>query len=602
MADGSPLRQAMLAVVVGGVAGLGAVVFRGLIALFHNLFFFGRFSFVYDTSLHTPASPWGVWVILVPAVGAVLVAFLVKTFAPEAKGHGMPEVIEAIHFRKGVIRPVVAAIKAVASSISIGSGAAIGREGPIIQIGAAFGSTLGQLLQLSEWQCITLIAGGAGGGIAATFNTPIGGLLFAVELILPEISARTMIPVAISTVVGTFVGRMFFGVHPSFNIPELTLVPAHLTQMQVFVAYLILGGILGLVSVLFIRGIYVCEDIFDRIPGGYYVRHVLAMTLVGVTMYLFLLYTGHYYIQGVGYAAIQDVLNGVLIAPYLLVLLFVAKLLATSLSLGSGASGGIFSPSLLIGAVLGAAFALVASRLIPGLSLDPTNTAVIGMAAMVAGATGAAITAIVMIFEMTRDYYVIVPLMAAVSVTYGVRRLFLTDSIYTMKLTRRGHYLPDSLQTPVFMLRTAGDALSVPTVRINDGEMPKVARRRFRGPSRPPHVLMQKEDRIFGVVSSEDIEREQLLGRSVADLRKHMQSNFVVASRDEMLFDVVGKMRAADSDLVVVTRDGSTDNMDDVIGVLTWGDIVRLSNLPAPLVVRRRPQSPGEESNPGEGK
>ena len=274
---------------------------------------------------------------------------------------------------------------------------------------------------------------------------------------------------------------------------------------------------------------------------------------------------------------------------------------ATSLSLGSGASGGIFSPSLFMGAVLGAAFALITSKAVPGLSLDPVNTAVIGMAAMVAGATGAVITATVMIFEMTRDYYVIVPLMAVVSVTYGVRRLFLTDSIYTMKLTRRGHYLPDSLQTPVFMLRTAGDALSVPMVRINDGEMPKVARRRFRGPNRPPHLLMQKENRIFGVVSSEDIEREQLLGRSVADLRNHMRSNFVVASRDEMLFDVVGKMRAADSDLVVVTRDGSTDNMDDVIGVLTWGDIVRLSNLPAPLVVRRGPRNRDGDPGPPEG-
>jgi CIC family chloride channel protein len=490
-----------------------------------------------------------------------------------------------------VIRPVVAAIKGLASSISIGSGAAIGREGPIIQIGAAFGSTLGQLLRLSEWQCITLIAGGAGGGIAATFNTPIGGLLFAVELILPEISARTMIPVAISTVVGTFVGRMFFGVHPSFNIPQLTLAPAHLTLVHVFVAYLILGALMGLVSVIFIRSIYFVEDTFDRIPGGYYVRHVLAMTIVGITMYLFMYYAGHYYIQGVGYSTIQDVLNGILVSPYLLILLFAAKLLATSLSLGSGASGGIFSPSLFMGAVLGAAFALIASNAVPGLILDPVNTAVIGMAAMVAGATGAVITATVMIFEMTRDYYVIVPLMAVVSVTYGVRRLFLTDSIYTMKLTRRGHYLPDSLQTPVFMLRTAGDALSVPTLRINDGEMPKVVRRRFRGPNRPPHVLLQKDNRIFGIVSSEDIERERLLGRSVEDLRKHVQSNFVVASRDEMLFDVVGKMRAADSDLVVVTRDGGADNMDDVIGVLTWGDIVRLSNLPAPLVVRRGPRN-----------
>ena len=335
--NGAPVRLAVLAMVVGLVAGLGAVVFRGLIALFHNLLFFGQWSFSYDTSLHTPASPWGAGIILVPVLGAVVVAFLVKTFAPEAKGHGMPEVIEAVHYRKGVIRPVVAVIKSLASSISIGSGAAIGREGPIIQIGAAFGATLGQWLQLSEWQRITLIAGGAGGGIAATFNTPIGGLLFATELILPEISARTMIPVAISTVSGTFVGQIFFGVHPSFIIPALTLAPAHLTSMLVFGAYIVLGALLGLVSAVYIQSIYWFEDMFARVPGGYYVQHVLGMAMVGVMMYLFMYFTGHYYIQGVGYATIQDVLNKSLAVPVLLLILFVAKLLATSLTLGSGA-------------------------------------------------------------------------------------------------------------------------------------------------------------------------------------------------------------------------------------------------------------------------
>lgn len=588
--NGSSVQLAVLAVLVGLVSGFGAVVFRGLIALFHNLMFFGQWSFAYDTSQHTPASPWGAWVILVPVLGAVIVAFLVKTFAPEAKGHGMPEVIEAVHYHKGVIRPVVAVIKSLASSISIGSGAAIGREGPIIQIGAAFGATLGQWLRLAEWERITLLAGGAGGGIAATFNTPIGGLLFATELILPEISARTMIPVAISTVSGTFIGQMFFGVHPSFHIPTLTLAPAHLTSVAVFGAYIVLGAMLGLVSVIYVRSIYVFEDLFDRIPGGYYVRHMLGMAMVGVMMYAFLYFTGHYYIQGVGYAAIQDVLNHSLLVPVLLVVLFIAKLLATSLSLGSGGSGGIFSPSLFMGAVLGAAYALLASRISPNLSLMPANTAVIGMAAMVAGATGAVITAIVMIFEMTRDYYIIVPLMAAVSVAYGVRRLFLTDSIYTLKLTRRGLFLPDSLQTPVYMLRTAGDALSTPMLQVNrEKELPKMDRR-MRGSAHWPHLLILQEGKINGVVASDVVEREKLLGSDVAKLGEHIDANFVVVARDDMLFDVVSKMRLANSDLAIVTRDGERDKSEEVLGILAWGDIVRLSNLPAHLVMRRQPK------------
>ena len=164
-----------LAVLVGVIAGLGAVVFRGLIGLFHNLLFLGKLSVIYDANLHTPTSHWGAGVVLVPILGALVVAFLVKNFAPEAKGHGVPEVMDAIYYNKGVIRPIVAVIKSLASAVTIGSGGSVGREGPIVQIGSSFGSTLGQLLRLPAWQRITMLAAGAGGGIAATFNTPIGG-------------------------------------------------------------------------------------------------------------------------------------------------------------------------------------------------------------------------------------------------------------------------------------------------------------------------------------------------------------------------------------------------------------------------------------------
>jgi CIC family chloride channel protein len=316
------------------------------------------------------------------------------------------------------------------------------------------------------------------------------------------------------------------------------------------------------------------------------------MTLVGIMMYLFFRFTGHYYIQGVGYATIQDVLSQALANPVLLLVLCAAKLLATSLSLGSGASGGIFSPSLFMGAVLGAAYALIASHVVPGLALSPVNTAIIGMAALVAGATGAVVTAVVMIFEMTRDYYVVVPLMAAASAAYGVRRLFLRDSIYTLKLTRRGDFLPDSLQTSGYMLRTAGDALSVPTLKVDEsGEMPRL-RRPLRGVTQPPHLLVLEDGRLVGVVSAEDTEREELLGQPRSNLDVYVKRKFVLAAQDELLFDVVAKMRAADSELVVVTRDGSLNTVDDVVGVLAWRDIVRLSNLP-PHLILRQPRAAG---------
>src|SRR5499433_1753849 len=209
----------VLAFAVGIVTGLGAVVFRDLIGFVHSLLFLGQFTVRYDANAFTPASPWGPFVILVPVVGAVAVTFLVTKFAPEARGHGVPEVMDAIYYRGGVIRPVVAVVKSLASAISIGSGAAVGREGPIIQIGSALGSTLGQLIRMPPEQRITLVAAGAGAGIAATFNTPIGGVMFAVELMMPEVSVRTFLPVAIATGTATFVGRVFFGNQPAFVVP-----------------------------------------------------------------------------------------------------------------------------------------------------------------------------------------------------------------------------------------------------------------------------------------------------------------------------------------------------------------------------------------------
>src|SRR5271170_7755051 len=271
-----------LSIPVGVVAGLGAVVFRALIGFVHNLLFLGKLSATYDASTHTPPGPWGPFIILAPVLGALGVAFLVKNFAPEAKGHGVPEVMDAVYNRKGVIRPVVSVVKALASALSIGSGASIGREGPIIQIGSSFGSTVGQLLGVPAWQRITLIGAGAGAGIAATFNTPVGGVLFAVEIILHEVSARTLVPVTIATATASYVGRLFFGSHPSFVIPASEMPYFHHTDPFVLIFYVGLGLLTGLVSVVYSRSIYAFEDFFDRrVRGNYYLRHMLGMLSVG---------------------------------------------------------------------------------------------------------------------------------------------------------------------------------------------------------------------------------------------------------------------------------------------------------------------------------
>ena len=335
-------RLSLLALVVGLVSGIGAVVFRGLIAFIHNLAFVGSFSTHYDASVFTPSSPWGVFVVLVPVIGGLLVTFLITKFAPEARGHGVPEVMDAIYYKDGVIRPVVAVIKSLASAISIGTGGAIGREGPIIQIGAALGSTLGQIIHMAPWQRITLVAAGAGAGIAATFNTPIGGVMFAIELMMPELSARTFLPVALATGAATFVGRIFFGVYPAFVVPATLLTSTHQATLMALLLFALLGALTGLAATAFVRGLSLAEDLFERIEDPY-LRHTVGMLGLGVLLYGFLVLSGHYYVEGVGYATIQAVLTGNLTLPGLLLLLSLAKLCATLMSLGSGASGGFLT-------------------------------------------------------------------------------------------------------------------------------------------------------------------------------------------------------------------------------------------------------------------
>ena len=454
----SLLRLTLLGLSLGVVTGIGAVLFRELINLLHNLFFAGRFAFAYDANVFTAPSRWGAFVILAPVIGGVIVTFLVSNFAPEAKGHGVPEVMDAIYYKEGMIRPIVALVKSLASAFAIGSGSSVGREGPIIQIGSAIGSTLGQLVPMPAGQRITLVAAGAGAGIAATFNTPIGGVMFAIELMLPEVSVDTFLPVAVSTGAATFVGRSFFGDQPAFQVPQIVAMTPHANTVSLLLLYTVLGALVGVAAAGFVRGLDVVEDVFDLIPWRY-ARHMLGMLLVGVLMYALFKTLGQYYVDGVGYSTIQSILVGDTSAAWLLGLLFICKALATSTSLGSGSSGGIFSPSLFMGATLGGGFASGLATAGLHMPLSIPAFAMVGMGAMVGGGTGAVMTAVTMIFEMTRDYDIVMPLILAVAASIGVRRLLSRESIYTLKLVRRGRTLPKALHANMFLVRHAHEVM-----------------------------------------------------------------------------------------------------------------------------------------------
>jgi len=569
----SDLRLYLVSVAIGAVAGLGAALFRGLIGLFHNLLFLGQISWEYDANVHTLASPWGPWVVAVPVVGALGVAFLVKNFAPEAKGHGVPEVVDAIYYNRGVIRPVVALVKSLASALSIGSGGAVGREGPIIQIGSAFGSAVGQLLPVPVWQRMTMIAAGAASGIAATFNTPVGGVLFAVEIMMLEVSARTLVPVAISTATATYVGRIFFGSHPSFVIPTFETSDFELTTPFTLLAFVGLGVLMGLVSVAFIRSLYWFEDLFERLPVSYYVRHAGGMLGVGLLFYALFRTTGHYYVDGVGYATVQDVLTGALDSAPLLLLLFVLKLLATSLTLGSGASGGIFSPALYMGATFGATYALLLRSAFPELALSPPAFAVAGMAGLVGGATGAAMAAIVMIFEMTLDYNVIIPMTIAVALSYGVRSRLCSASIYTLKLTRRGHSVPESLRTNVHELRRAEDLMEAVRARVEASRTLDDAARMLAESGDVSWFLVVDGERVVGVVTAADVLAAIGQRGRDATLGEIVRRDWLRVGPRTRLVDIVSGIRARGAACVLVLDESEPVAPDAVRGLITKVEI-----------------------------
>ena len=561
------------AILIGVITGIGASVFRDLIGLVHNLLFLGRLSTVYQSSLFTPASRFGALVILVPVIGGLGVTWLVSNFAPEAKGHGVPEVMAAIYYRRGVIRPTVAVVKSLASALAIGSGAAVGREGPIIQIGSALGSTLGQLVPMLVGQRIILVAAGAGSGIAATFNTPIGGVLFATELMLPEISVNSFLPVALATGTATFVGRLFFGSASAFVVPGLMPLSANAAAVVTLLLYAALGVVIGVAAAAFIGALHLAEDVFERIPGRY-ARHMLGMLLVGVLIYALLRTAGHYYVEGVGYATIQAVLNGQLGGAWFLLLLFAAKLLATCVSLGSGSSGGVFSPSLFMGTVIGASFAAIVRVVDPAAPVSLAAFAMVGMGAMVGSSTGAAMTAVTMIFEMTRDYDAVLPMIIAVAVALGTRRLLSAENIYTMKLARRGNPIPKALHANMFLIRGVADLMEHDIVVLD--HMASLAELRADPDNAEVrHVVLTRDKRVIGVLAL-DRSMIQVLangGGAGLPLGELITDRFVIVRPRDVAFDVISVMAARHAAVAVVLDPAPSGQPDRVLGVITQNTI-----------------------------
>ncbi len=482
-----------LAVVVGVLGGFGAIAFRWLVET-ATWIFSGHADYA-GTTGH-PAHPWlpwlgGFFVVLAPAVGGLVYGPLVHRFAKEARGHGVPEVMYAIHRRGGRIPAKVAFVKALASAVTIGSGGSVGREGPIVQIGSAMGSSLARAARLDENGVRMLVACGAAGGIAATFNAPIAGVFFAFELLLGTLAARSFGAIVISAVTASVIGRIFLGDEPFLVLPEF-----HVSHLAEYGLYVILGVLAALVGVTFTRVLYRIEDAWDAVWRG---PEWLRPAVGGLGLGLILLAVPQMY--GVGYPVLEGAVLGEYAVWFLLAML-VAKIIATSFTIGMGGSGGVFAPSLFLGAMLGAAFGQGADALLPGLDLDAGAYAVVGMAAVFAGASRAPITAVLILFELSGEYTIILPLMLAVAVSTVLSGALSHDSIYTLKLRRRGIDITKRADTRALEDVAVRDVMGAAPPTLRRGMSAAEAVDRLVDARRHVLPVVSADGRYLGVVTS----------------------------------------------------------------------------------------------------
>ncbi|NDV17868.1 CBS domain-containing protein [Pseudodesulfovibrio sp. JC047] len=521
------IRYLLLAVLIGVLAGYGAVLFKLVLKFMQWVFYQNTSDFM------TFATSVPLWIkILMPAVGGLVVGLVVTNFAAEAKGHGVPEVMQAIALRGGRIRKRVAAAKIFASAVTIGSGGSVGREGPMVQIGASIGSSIGQVFKTPSVHMKTMVGCGAAAGIAATFNAPIAGVLFALEIIIGDFGVMQFSPVVLSSVTATAISRYYFGDFPHFDIPAYSIV-----SLWEYLLYPLLGIVSGLVGLSFTKILYWFEDGFDAIPIPDWIKPAIGGAVLGGILAVFP------QVFGVGYGAMNLALVNQMEFQILFILIFV-KILASSVTLGSGGSGGIFAPSLFLGCMTGGVFGFVVHFLFPTSTAMPGAYALVAMGGVVAGTTYAPITAILIIFEMTSDYSIILPLMLTCITATVMNSMIDRASIYTTKLLRRGidieagreRHLLDHIVVKEVMTR---DFVTIPAA----APLSQIIWT-FKTENAPYLHVVDGEKRLVGIISFRDI-------RAVLN--------------EEGLLNLIIAHDIATRDLVTVTMDDTVQEALDKI-------------------------------------
>jgi chloride channel protein, CIC family len=533
---------------IGLVSGVVAYALYKLIGLFTNLFFFHRWSTDF-TSVRF--HHLGAWVILVPVVGGLIVGVMAKYGSSKIKGHGIPEAMEAVLTNRSRIEPKVAILKPISAAIAIGTGGPFGAEGPIIQTGGAIGSLVGQVLHTTAVERKVLLACGAAAGMSATFNTPIAGVIVAIELLLFEFKSRSFIPLVVASTLATAVHMQLLGPGPMFAVGSMDFGVPHALPF-----YLVLGPLCGLAAVGLSKALYWVEDLFEKLPvDELWWPAIGALALGAIGFFVPRVF-------GVGYDTIGDILNGQLVWKLLLIVM-VAKFTVLVVSLGSRTSGGLLAPTFMWSAAMGGLFAMVGNHLFPSAHLSPGAFALVAMGAVFGAASRATFSFIIFAFEITRDYNSVLPLMLVAVIADGIAMLFMpASSIMTEKLARRGLRVHQDYEADALTQTTVGETMDkeAPVVAA-DTKVGALAERIARHDAAVARhealLIVDAAGKLCGIITRRDILRALEKDASgSASVQEAGSTKLVVAYPDELVSEAAAKLLRHDvGRLPVVDRD-----------------------------------------------
>ena len=537
VAEPAQFRMVLVSFLGGGIgllAGLIAFALYRLIGLFTNIAFYGRFVADFTSARHNHL---GLWVIPIPVIGGIIVGFMAKYGSSKIKGHGIPEAMEAVMVSHSRIAPRVAILKPISAAIAIGTGGPFGAEGPIIQTGGAVGSLVGQLFHTTASERKVLLACGAAAGMSATFNTPIAGVILAIELLLFEFKARSFIPLVVASTLATAVHMQLLGAGPMFTVRTMDFgVP------RVLPFYLLLGVICGLAAVAFSKSLYWVEDQFEKLPVDELWWPGIGALVLGIIGYFVPR------VLGVGYDTIGDILNADL-ALRLLLVVMVAKAVALVVSLGSGTSGGLLAPMFMSSAALGGVFAMGMDRIVPSARLSPGAFALVAMGAVFGAAARAPFSFIIFAFEITRDYNSVLPLMLVTVIADGIAILLMPrSSIMTEKLERRGLHIHQDYETDVLeqvkVSETMDSEVPVVAADMPVGELAeRIARHEPEVSRHQALVILDKDSKLAGIVTRGDVLRALAKDPTGAmTLLEAGTSDVIVTYPEEVLHLAAAKM------------------------------------------------------------